>query len=153
MHNRVQQLHLHLANRHTCNINHRLLPSCPLKDTHTRRSNHLRHPTRVSTILSPTLVSQTCINSTISRQAKQQPWLLQPRQGSRVTATRCLRPRWLDHRGWGASLSKMSEHRVHHRKCRTQWDLYLRRSLKITECPKVTWDTLSEARTARALKQ
>lgn len=145
MRNRVQQLHLHLANLHTCNINHRLLPSCPLKATHTRRSNHLRQTTRVSTIPRPTLHSQICIKgttSTPSPRAKQQPWLQQPRQGSRVTATRCLRPRWLDHRGWEASPLRMSEHHGHHRKDRTRWDLYLRRSLKTTGCPKVTWDIL-----------
>lgn len=153
MRNRVQRLLLHPANRHTCNINHRLLPSCPLKDTPTRRSNHRRQTTRASIIPSPTLVSQTCINSTTSRQPKQQPWLPQPRQGSRVTATPCLRPRWLDHRGWEASPSKTSEHHGHHRKCRTRWDLYLRRSLKTTGCPKVIWDTLSAAHTARARKQ
>lgn len=153
MRNRVQQLHLHLANRRTCSIRHRLPPSCPLKDIHTRRSNHLRQTTRASTILSRMLVSQTCINRTTSRPAKQQLWLPQPRQGSRVMATRCLRLRWLDHRGWEASLLKMSEHHGHHRKCRIRWDLYLRRSLKTTGCPKVIWDTLSAAHTARARKQ
>lgn len=153
MRNRAQQLPLHLANRHTCNINPRLLPSCHLKDTHTRRSNHLRQTTRASIIHSPTWVSQICINSTPSRQPKQQPWLPQPRQGSKITATRCLRPRWLDHRGWEVPLLRMSGYHGHHHKCRTRWDLYLRRSPIITGCLRVTWDTLSAAHTARARKQ
>ena len=153
MHNRVQQLHLHLANHHTCNIHHKLRTSCPLKDTHTRPSNHHRQITRASTIPRPTLVSQTCINNTTSRQVKQQPWLPQPRQGNRVTAIRCLRPRWLDLRGWEASLLNMSEHRGHLRKCRIRWGLYLRRSLKIPGCPKVIWDTLLAAHMARTRKQ
>ena len=153
MRNRVQQLPLHLANRRTCSINHKLQPSCPLKDTHTRRNNHLSQPIPASAIPNPTLVSQTCTSSTTSRQAKQRPWLPQLRRGSRVTATLCLKPRWLDRRGWGASLSRMSAHHGHHRKCRVRWDRCLRKSLRITECPKVTWDTLSAAHTARARKQ
>ena len=153
MRNRVRQLPLHLASRRTCNINHSLPPSYPRKDTHTRRSNHLRQTTRASTIPNPTLVSQICINSTTSRQAKQQPWLPQPPQGSRVMATRCLRPRWLDRRGWEASLSRMSEHLGHHRRYPTRWDLYRRRSPRTTGCPKVTWDTLSAAHTAQAPKR
>lgn len=142
MRNRVQQSRRPLANRHTCSINHRLLPSCPLKDTHIRRSNHLRQIIQASTTPSLTLVSQTCINSTISRQVKRQPWLPPLHQGNRVTDIRCLRPLWLDHRGWEASPLRTSELHGHRHKCQTPWDLYLRRSLKTTECPKVTWDTL-----------
>ena len=154
MRNRVQRLPLPLANRHhTCNINHRPLPSCPPKDTHTRRSNLLKPTTPASTILSPTSASKICTSSTTSRQAKQQPWLPQPRPDSRVTVIQCRRPRWLAHHEWGVSLSKTSEHHGHHRRYQMQWDLYLRRSHKITGCPKVIWDTRSVAHTARARKQ
>lgn len=143
MRNRVLRSHLHQANRHTCSINHRRPPSCPLKDTHTRRSNHPRQIIRASTIRSLTSVNQTCINrTTTSRQAKRRPWPPQPRPGSRATATRCPRPRWLDHHGWGASPSKTNGHHGHHRKCQIPWDPCLRRSRRTTGCPKVTWDTL-----------
>ena len=152
MRNRVQRLPPPQANLHTCNINHRPLPSFPLKDTPTRRSN-LPKPTIPASITLSHTLAKTCTNSTTSRQAKRQPWLPQPRPGSRVTAIQCRRLQWLDHHEWEASLSRMSEHHGHHRRCRIQWDLCHRKSHKITECPKVTWDMQSAAHMARARKQ
>ena len=153
MRNRVQRSPPPLPNLHTCNINHRPLPSSPLKDTPIRRSNLLKRTTRASTILSHTLASQTCTNSTTSRPAKPQPWLPQLRPGSRVTAIQCRRLRWLDHHEWEVSRSKMSEHHGHHRRCRIRWVLCHRRLHKITGCPRATWDMRSAAHTARARKQ
>ena len=152
MRNRVQRLPPPLLNLPICNIHHRPLPSSPLKHTPIRRSNPPQQTTPASIILSHMFPSQTYTQRT-SRQAKRQPWLPQLRPGSRVTAIRCRRLQWLDHHEWEASLSRMSEHRGHHRRCQIQWDLCHRRSHKITGCPKVTWDMRSAAHTVKARKQ
>ena len=72
-----------LANRRTCSIRHRLPPSCPLKDTHTRRSKYLRQTTRASTIPSPMLVSQTCINPRLAINANSRKAAFKPHICSR----------------------------------------------------------------------
>ena len=153
MRNRVQPLPLHLANRLTCNINHRLRPSCLLRDIRTRPSNQLSQTIRPLITLSPMLVSQTCINNTISRQVKQQPWLPQPQQANRLTATRCLRRQWVDHHGWEVSQSRTSEHPGHHPRARVPWALCLRKCLRTTGCLKATWDTRSAVHMARTRRQ